>query len=107
MWKLCSTLLVLATLWGTASAFRTDEDLQEVVARAIKAHGADAKLARRAYSLKLKGRYFADDKVVEASGSVHADGPGRARTEIKTSAWEIIEVLDGGKGWIRERNMTR
>lgn len=51
----------------------------QIVARAIKAHGGETKLTRRAYSIELKGRFFVGGEVIEHSDSIKGDGPNRGR----------------------------
>jgi hypothetical protein len=98
----------LAALALCASAgVQADDEAKAIIAKAIQAHGGEAKVSRPAYSLKLKGTFFAGDQVVSHSGVIQSQGANRSRIEIHAAGFDTISVVDGDKGWIREDGKTR
>jgi hypothetical protein len=102
-----SLLLVLSFLcWPTLPVWAGDQP-REIVAKAIQAHGGDAKLRRSAFSIRVKGHIFEGDQIVAHSGSISAQGPTRSRIEVKTPGTTMLFVVNGEKGWVRHGDMTR
>jgi hypothetical protein len=77
------------------------------VAKAIQAHGGDAKLRRSAFSIRVKGNVFEGDQIVAHSGSISAQGPYCSRIVVKTPRTEMLFVVNGEKGWVRHGDITR
>ncbi|OAI47671.1 hypothetical protein AYO44_09235 [Planctomycetaceae bacterium SCGC AG-212-F19] len=103
------SLLALLGLFivGSAAAIQTDDEAKAIVAKAVQAHGGDAKRARPAYTLKLQGSVFADGRAAAHSGSIAAEGPDRARITNRFAGEEDIQVVNGDQGWVRTKGQTR
>jgi hypothetical protein len=96
------TVCVALLLAGPAVA---QETAQDVLDRAIKAHGGAAQLAKaRADRVKIKGHLVLNDKEVPFTGEVLVQLPGRFRSTLTVNnagrAITIVQVLNGDKAWV-------
>jgi hypothetical protein len=84
--RLVRSVFVLTLVALAFARAQAKDDPAGILEKAIKAHGGDAKVKRPAYALKVKGILIRDGKMSAYSGSIQAQGPDRARIELKTDA---------------------
>jgi hypothetical protein len=95
-----STTLLLVCLTGPV---RAQDDARAIVAKAIKAQGGEEKLSKiRAGKSKLRGTYFEGGNEFPLTVEEMFALPNRIKISItmKTRGLNILEVVDGEKGWI-------
>jgi len=87
---------------------RADEDakLQEVIDRAIKAHGGSENLKKyQAVIAKSKGKFHGFGEAVDYTGTDSMQLPNRIRLEVKSQFggqdFTFIQVVNRDKGWIK------
>jgi outer membrane lipoprotein-sorting protein len=92
---------------------RADEDakLREIVERAIKIDGGIDKLKKFKGSVaKTKGKFHGLGEAIDYTGETSIQLPNRLRTEIHSKIggqdFTFVQVIDGGKGWIKIGDMT-
>jgi hypothetical protein len=95
-----SFALLIVCLTGPV---RAQDDARAVVAKAIKAQGGEEKLSKiRAGRSKLKGTLFEGGAEFPVTGEETFALPNRIRIvlTLKTRKLNLVEVIDGDKGWI-------
>jgi hypothetical protein len=104
------TLLSLSTVACllVAAGARADDqaDLQKIIDKAIKAHGADkAPKDKKAYSFKMKGMVHVMAMDLEFTGEYMVQEPSKVRQVFNATVmgqdFEQIVVLNGDKGWAK------
>lgn len=83
-----------------------DAKLQEVVDRAIKAHGGLDNLKKfKASATKQKGKVRVMGQAFDYTSEASLQLPDRFRLEVKTNAggqeFTFIQVINGNKGWMK------
>ena len=97
-----ATALVLAVS-GAARAEKKDE-CQAVIEKAIKATGGAENLAKvKAFSCKLKGKFYGMGEGVDYTGEWAVQQPHKLRVQIDSEAggmkFTFIRVVNGDKVW--------
>jgi hypothetical protein len=109
------TILSLATVACLliAPAARGDEqaDLQKIIDKAIKAHGADKAPKGKATSFKIKGMVHIMAMDLDFTGEYQTQEPDKLRTvqevTIMGQELKIVTVLNGNKGWVSVAGNTQ
>src|SRR5208282_5412821 len=100
MRKIVCASLVLGSLLAGVGLVRSgdDKDARAIIAKAIKAAGGEAKLAKlKASTWKEKGTYYGmGDDGFPYTANYAIQWPGQFRLEVE-GVFTI--VLDGDKGW--------
>jgi hypothetical protein len=97
-------MLRLLPLLLLAARAQPEDDSKAVIDRAIKAHGGESLLAKKAYKAKLKTVWFGGEQPEVGTGSTTAQGKTQARIEIDD--FKAISVVNGDKGWNRSDGTT-
>jgi hypothetical protein len=108
------TLLSLATVACLlfAAAARADEqaDLQKVIDKAIKAHGADKAAKGKASTFKVKGTVHTMGMDLDFTGDYQIQEPDKVRQvmslNVNGTDLEVVTVFDGKKAWTRVMGNT-
>jgi hypothetical protein len=86
------------------------DDLQKVIDRAIKAHGADKDGKDKASTLKVKGTVHTMGMDLDYTGDYQIQEPDKFREvlslNINGTALEVVTVFDGKKAWTRVMGNT-
>jgi hypothetical protein len=110
------TLLPLCTIACliVAGAARADEqaELQKIIDKAIKAHGADkGPKDKKATTFKIKGMVHTMAMDLDFTGEYQTQEPDKLRTvqdvTVMGQELKIISVLNGDKGWVNVLNETK
>ena len=104
MHALIRSLCCLAVLALVSGLARAQDDANAVVAKAIKAHGGEAKLTKfKATKMKAKGTIDLMGNSVEYTMDAVSQHPDQMRNEIKIdimgNAVTIVMVLNKKEGW--------
>jgi hypothetical protein len=106
MRKNLAVLLFAGLLVGTPSGGRSDDqaDARAIVAKAIRATGGEAKLARyKARTWKEKATYYGMGAAEQYEATYTAAWPDKIKVEIG----DFTMVVNGGKGWVKVDGDTR
>jgi hypothetical protein len=109
------TVLSLATLFGLlfAASVRADEqaDLQTVIDKAIKAHGAEKAGKNKAHTFKLKGTVHVMDMDIPFTGDYQVQEPDKVRqtttATVGGNEFTYTLVLNNDKGWMQLMGNTQ
>jgi hypothetical protein len=100
-------------LWlGTSGAARADDqkDLNDLVEKAVKAHGGADNLAKtKAFVMKGKGKFYGlNDDGIPYTGVWSIQEPDRMRVEIEGEfmgqKFKVVTATDKDKGWTMMEN---
>jgi hypothetical protein len=110
------TLLSVATiaclLFGAAARADDQAELQKIIDKAIKAHGADkAPKNKKASTFKIKGMVHIMAMDLEFTGEYQTQEPDKIRTVQQVTVMgmdlKITTVLNGDKGWASVAGTTQ
>jgi outer membrane lipoprotein-sorting protein len=107
MRKIMGASLVFGLLLAGVGFVRSgdDKDARAIIAKAIKAEGGEAKLAKlKAMTWKEKGTYYGMGDGLPYTGVYAVQWPGQFRMEIE-GVFTI--VLNGDKGWTQAGGATK
>ncbi len=90
----------------TAAPADGQGELQAVLAKAIKAHGGEANLAKcKASTTKMKGTVNINGMSIDMTTEVMAQIPGQMKMtseiEVMGMKFTVLQVFNGDKGWIK------
>jgi len=112
MWKIAS-ILGLLSLGMFLIPLHADEEaqLQEVITRAIQAHGGTEVLTKyKAVTSKEKGKFHGLSQALEFTSETSMQLPDRVRTEVRSKVgneeFVLIQVVNGEKGWVKIGDRT-
>ncbi len=96
---------VLVSSWVVGAA-RADEEARALAARAVKAAGGEAVLAKFPASVaKIKGTFHQEGTAVPVTGTVSVQGADQLKIEIDVTVsgekLTIVHVLNRDKGWAK------
>jgi outer membrane lipoprotein-sorting protein len=97
-------LTAALTVLAAAGAARADDksDSKAVIAKAIKAVGGEAKLAKsKAETFKGKGKFYGMGDGIDYTGEWSIQAPDKARVEIKANDFTFVRVVNGDKVWTK------
>jgi hypothetical protein len=90
-----------------AGVVRADDqaDVKAVIAKAIKAQGGAANLARyQALTTKNKGKFYGMGAGIDYTGENAYQFPDRLRVEVEGEVmgqnFKVVQVVNGDKGWV-------
>lgn len=113
MWKIVGAL-GLGSLLTLLVPVRAAEDakLDEVVARAIKAHGGfDNLMKYKAVVVTEKGKFHGMGQAFDFTGDTSFQYPDRLRVDLKFKAGDqdftFIQIINGNKGWMKIADSTQ
>jgi hypothetical protein len=100
------------TAWAQDPARSTQPTAQQVLARALEAHGGAERLAGfPALTMKIQGTIFTPQKQLPFTAETAAQGKDRfrmvTRTELEGKPIELWEVVHGDRGWLRIGGVTQ
>jgi hypothetical protein len=92
-------------------ALRAEDTTQELLDKAIKAHGGAELLNKyKAATVKTKGKLFLMGKAFDFTGELSSELPDRLREEMTIEVMgqkvPTVSVLNKGKGWISAAGKT-
>jgi hypothetical protein len=95
----------LMLVWASSARPGEEGEARTIVAKAIKAAGGEAKLAKfNASTFKEKGTYYGMGKGLPYTGKYAVQWPDKFRMEIENT---FTLVLNGNMGWIKTGNETK
>src|SRR5437868_7833014 len=101
-----SMALSVCVFLAFTSVTRADNaaDAKELVAKAIKASGGEAKLSKiKAVTMKANGKYYGMGDAIDYTATNAWQAPDKEREEIKFEAggqkMTLIFIFNGDKGW--------
>jgi len=102
------TCLVLVVC-GAASG---GDQPQDIVGRAVKAAGGEAKLARlQAATWKVQGTFYRQGAAVAYSGQVAFQAPDKSRLVLEGQAdgrsFKIVSIVNGNRAWVQVNGKAR
>lgn len=113
MWKIAG-VFGLGGMLMLLVPVRADEDanVRELIARAIKAQGGSENLTKlKANTSKQKGKVHVLGQALDFTGDTWVQLPDRLRSEVRSKFADqeinFLQIIAGGKGWIKVANMTQ
>jgi hypothetical protein len=108
MTRLVASVCAAALLLGSGGPARADDqkEMNELIAKAVKAHGGADNLAKiKALVMKSKGKFYGlGDEGLPFTGIWYIEHPDRIRVEVTSEimgqAFKFVQASDKGKGWI-------
>jgi hypothetical protein len=101
---LVSVIGFVALLAGSGLG-RAQEDARAIIAKAVKAHGGEEKLAKlRADRVQVKGKLYLGEMEIPFTGETLVQLPGQFKNVMNMTFMgknrSIVQVLNGDKGWL-------
>jgi hypothetical protein len=104
MRKLTLSAVSAVLLFGWVGAVRAEETAQDIVLRAVKAHGGEERLSRvRADKVKVKGTFFVADKETPFTGETTVQLPNQFRNLMQLTGDHkvtLLQILNGEKVYV-------
>jgi hypothetical protein len=98
-----TTAVALALVAAGAARADDNADTRAVIEKAIKAAGGADKLAEKAATFKLKGKFYGMGEGIDFTGDYSIQPPDKFRVqmEIDVNGMKLAftQVVDGDKGW--------
>jgi hypothetical protein len=108
----CMSLVVCLVLTaGNRTAWADDQaDMLKVVKKGISAIGGERNLRKyRAFTLKFKGKFYANDNGLDYTGELSIQAPAQQKVAITFDMggqkFTFIQVINKTKGWIKQGTM--
>jgi hypothetical protein len=105
--------LAVCLAWAAGAPARADDqaDMRKLLAKALKAHGGEKKLARyKAVSWQFKGKLYALGGTTDYTADWLIRPPGQTKAavnvEINGQTVAVVRVLNKDKGWLKVNERT-
>jgi outer membrane lipoprotein-sorting protein len=112
--RVARLFLSIAVLFLVVGLVRPGEQPspQQIIAKAIKAHGGEANLRKyQTLTMKDKGTMYADDGTLNYTADSVVQGKDRLRftmkSKVKDKPFQVIVVVNGDKGWLKINDQTK
>jgi hypothetical protein len=111
MRTILSLASVVCLVFTTAARADDQADLQKVIDKAIKAHGADKAPKGKATTFKIKGMVHVAGMDLDFTGEYQTQEPDKFRQVISATVMGMeftsVTILNGDKGWVQANGATQ
>ncbi len=102
MRKIYAAAILAAVLFGTMSLTAASPSVDDIFKKCIKAHGGDKFSKMKSYSSVMKMEVMGQSSQMKSNVVL----PDKMRIDIEAGPENIIIILAGDKGWIRQNDTT-